>query len=32
VYIKGGEIYINCESDGLDANGNITISGGNLKI
>ncbi|MBO6243549.1 MAG: carbohydrate-binding domain-containing protein, partial [Clostridia bacterium] len=30
--IYGGEIYINCESDGLDANGNITISGGNLEI
>ena len=32
MYIYGGEIYINCESDGLDANGNITISGGNLEI
>ena len=32
VYIKGGEIYINCESDGLDVNENISISGGNLKI
>ena len=30
--IYGGEIYINCESDGLDANGNITISGGNIEI
>ena len=30
--IYGGDIYINCESDGLDANGNITISGGNLEI
>lgn len=32
IYIFGGEIYINCESDGLDANGDITISGGNLEI
>ena len=30
--IYGGDIYVNCESDGLDANGNITISGGNVEI
>ena len=32
IYIFGGDIYVNCESDGLDANGNINISGGNLEI
>ena len=30
--IYGGEIYINAESDGLDANGNIVISGGNITV
>ena len=32
IFIYGGEIYVNVESDGLDANGDITISGGNLEI
>lgn len=32
MYIYGGEIYINAESDGLDANGNIIISGGNITV
>ena len=30
--IYGGDIYINAESDGLDANGNIEISGGNITV
>ena len=32
LYIYGGDIYVNAEADGLDANGNIIISGGNLEI
>ena len=32
IYIYGGEIYVNAESDGLDANGNIVISGGNITV
>ena len=32
MYIYGGEIFINAESDGLDANGNIVISGGNITV
>ena len=32
MYIYGGEIFINAESDGLDANGNIEISGGNITV
>ncbi len=32
IFIYGGEIYVNTESDGLDANGNINIYGGNLEI
>ena len=32
IYIYGGEIYVNAEADGLDANGNIIISGGNITV
>ena len=32
MYFYGGEIYVNAGADGLDANGNIVISGGNLEI
>ena len=32
LYIYGGDIYVNAEADGLDANGNIVISGGNLEV
>jgi hypothetical protein len=32
MYIYGGEIYINAEADGLDANGNIVISGGDITV
>ena len=32
IYIYGGDIYVNTESDGLDANGNIYITGGNLEV
>ena len=32
MYIYGGDIYVNAGADGLDANGNIVISGGNLEI
>ena len=32
IYIYGGDIYVNTESDGLDANGNIYIYGGNLEV
>ena len=30
--IYGGEIYVNADGDGLDANGTITISGGNVTV
>ena len=32
IYIYGGNIYVNTDSDGLDANGDIYISGGNLEV
>ena len=32
MYIYGGEIYVNTETDGLDANGYIVISGGNISV
>ena len=32
IYISGGDIYVNSGADGLDANGNIVISGGNIEI
>ena len=32
INIYGGEIYVNAEADGLDANGNILISGGNITV
>ena len=32
IYIYGGDIYVNAESDGIDANGNILISGGNIEV
>ena len=32
MYICGGDIYINAGADGLDSNGNIVISGGNIEI
>ena len=32
MYISGGDIYVNAEADGLDANGNIIISGGNIEV
>ena len=32
IYISGGDIYVNAESDGFDANGNIVISGGNIEV
>ena len=32
IYIYGGDIYVNTESDGLDANGNIYFYGGNLEV
>ena len=32
IYISGGDIYVNAGADGLDANGNIVISEGNLEI
>ena len=32
MYIYGGEIFINSGADGLDANGNIEISGGNITV
>jgi hypothetical protein len=32
IFIYGGDIYVNSGSDGLDANGNINIFGGNLEI
>ena len=32
IYIYGGEIYVNAGADGLDANGDIYINGGELEI
>ena len=32
MYIFGGDIYVNAGADGLDSNGNILISGGNIEI
>ena len=32
INIYGGNIYINVEGDGIDANGNINISGGNVEV
>ena len=32
LYIYGGDIYVNADADGLDANGNIIISGGDLEV
>ena len=32
INIYGGNIYVNAEHDGLDANGNINIEGGNIEI
>ena len=32
INIYGGEIFVNAEADGLDANGNIVISGGNITV
>ena len=32
INIYGGNIYVNAEADGLDANGNIVISGGNITV
>ena len=32
MYIFGGDIYVNAGADGLDSNGNVIISGGNLEI
>ena len=32
MYVYGGNIYVNAEADGLDANGNINIYGGNLEV
>ena len=32
IYIKGGELAILAEGDGIDANGDITISGGVIQI
>ena len=32
IYIYGGDIYVNAGADGLDANGNVIISGGNLEV
>ena len=30
--IYGGNIYVNAEHDGLDANGNVNIYGGNIEV
>ena len=32
ISIHGGEIYVYCDGDGLDTNGNIFIHGGNLNV
>ena len=32
IYIYGGDIYVNAGADGLDANGNVIITGGNIEI
>ena len=30
--IYGGDIYVNAGADGLDSNGNVVISGGNIEV
>ena len=32
MYFYGGNVYVNAEGDGLDANGDINIYGGSLQI
>ena len=32
VNIYGGNVYVNCEGDGLDSNGNLNLEGGNLTV
>ena len=32
INVYGGKIYVNCNGDGLDTNGNLNISGGNVTV
>lgn len=32
LYITGGKVYVNADGDGLDSNGNIEMSGGNIIV
>lgn len=32
VSIYGGNVYVNCEGDGLDSNGNLNLEGGNITV
>lgn len=32
IYINGGTIYIDAEGDGIDSNGNMTVTGGEIYI
>ncbi len=32
IYINGGTLYVNAAGDGLDSNGNLSISGGNIIV
>ena len=32
IYVYGGEMYINTESDGFDSNGDIFFYGGNIEV
>lgn len=32
IRVEGGHIYINANGDGIDSNGNVTISGGTIEV
>ena len=32
INIYGGNVYVNCEGDGLDCNGNLNLEGGNITV
>lgn len=32
IYISGGDVYVNCNGDGLDSNGGLYLTGGNITV
>lgn len=32
IIIRGGDLYIDASGDGIDSNGNLTVSGGKVVI